>query len=139
MLKANRLAAVTVAATLAFAAPALGGAFGPPKDGLYGGKRVTLSVSGTSIELAAIQFPCGEVTGRTNLNDIPLKKTSKGYAFFIRAHGNITYSDEQADENGLIQLSGRFARYGRSVVGHVRVDSRRCEDTGTLKWRSKRA
>ena len=52
--------------------------------------------------------------GRTSLNSIKLKKTPKGYAFAIKAHGIVSYSDNQDDENGAIDISGRFSRTGRA-------------------------
>src|SRR3954453_10047840 len=61
--------------------------------------RVALYISGKSIELAFIEFKCGQTTGKTNLNAIKLKKTSNGYGFTISTHGNVTYGDDQPDEN----------------------------------------
>jgi hypothetical protein len=113
-----------------------------PKSGSYSGsprgKDMTLYVSGKSIELAAFSFKCANTTGRTSLNAIPLKKTKKGYKFGISAHGNISFGDEAADENGTAKLSGRFARDGKSAKGVYRVKSPRCHDTGSIKWRVKR-
>jgi hypothetical protein len=51
----------------------------------------------------------------------------------------VTYSDEQGDENAKVHVSGRFALNAKTVRGHVRVRSKRCGDTGHLKWRATKA
>ena len=97
---------------------------------------VVLRVSGRSVEIVAFTFPCKDVTGRTSLNDFRLKRTAKGYRFNADANGIVTYSDEQGDENARTHISGRFAMKAGSVRGHLRVKSKRCGDTGHLKWRA---
>ena len=113
-----------------------------PKSGQYSGKPrgrdLTLYVSGKSIELAAFSFKCANTGGRTSLDDIRLKKTSKGYKFAISAHGNISFKDEQPDQNGAVWLAGRFTRDGKRVKGTYRVKSSRCGNTGRVEWRAKR-
>jgi hypothetical protein len=113
-----------------------------PKSGQYNGtargKDLTLIVSGKSIEIVAFSFACDGTAGRTSLDSIALKKTKKGYAFGIRAHGSITFSDNQPDENGAVDISGRFARDGKRASGVYRVRSPRCHDTGNIKWSAKR-
>ena len=104
---------------------------GPPSD-------VFMRISGRSVEILALSFPCGEVTGRTSVNDFRLKRTSKGYRFNADANGLVGYSDEAADENAAVHVSGRFALDAKTVRGHVRVTSRRCGATGDLKWRAAR-
>ena len=111
-----------------------------PKSGsAYEGRApydVVLQVRGRSVEIVAFSFPCGEVTGRTSLNDFRLKRTSKGYRFNADAHGIVTYSDEQQDENAETHISGRFTLNARKVRGHLRVRSKRCGNTGDLRWRA---
>ena len=52
-----------------------------PKSGSEydGNHKLVIYISGKSIELVAFNFRCGDTTGGTSLNDIPLKKTKKGY------------------------------------------------------------
>ncbi|MEA2472997.1 MAG: hypothetical protein QOE06_912 [Thermoleophilaceae bacterium] len=122
--------ASAVAAAPAVRAPKSGSQYaGSPGD-------VLLSVSGRSLELMAFSFPCGTASGRTSLNDFPLKRTSAGYRFNADAHGSITYSDGYPDENGEVHMSGRFALNAKTVRGHLRVKSKRCGDTGNLRWRA---
>jgi hypothetical protein len=113
-----------------------------PKSGQYNGhprgKDLTLYVSGKSIQLAAFSFKCAATSGRTSLNEIVLKKTSKGYKFGLNAHGNITFADEQPDENGKVSISGRFTLSGKKATGVFRVRSPRCHDTGSIKWSARR-
>jgi hypothetical protein len=109
-----------------------------PKSGTYTGYpgAMTLYVSGKSLSLVAFSFKCGQAKGRTSLNDVKLKKTKKGYAFSIKAHGNVTYSDDQPDENGAVNFSGRFSKSGKSSAGVFRVKTPRCGSTGDVKWRA---
>jgi hypothetical protein len=110
-----------------------------PKSGQYNGrprgKDMTLFVSGKQIELASFSFKCADTTGRTSLNAIALKRTSKGYKFSLDAHGSISFADGQQDENGKVSIAGRFAADGRGAKGAFRVKSPRCHDTGSIKWR----
>lgn len=100
---------------------------------------VVMRIAGRSVEIVAISFPCGDVTGRTSLNDFRLKRTTKGYRFNADAHGLVGYSDEASDQNADVHISGRFALDAKTVRGHIRVRSKRCGDTGDLKWRAARA
>jgi len=140
----GKLAATTVVATLALVpiADAANPRVRPPKSGQYDGhprgKDLTLYVSGRSIQLAAFSFKCADTSGRMSLNDIPLKKTSKGYKFGLNANGSITFADEQPDENGKVSISGQFTRSGKKVTGVFRVRSPRCQDTGNIKWSARR-
>ncbi len=113
-----------------------------PKSGQYNGsprgKDLTLFVSGKSVQLAAFSFKCADTVGRTSLDDIPLKKTKKGYKFGLDAHGSITFADGNPDENGAVVISGRFTLDGKAAKGVFRVKSHRCHDTGSIKWRAKR-
>jgi hypothetical protein len=113
-----------------------------PKSGQYSGmprgRDLTLYVSGKSIQIVAFSFACADTAGRTSLNDIRLKKTSKGYKFALNAHGNISFKDEQPDENGTVAIAGRFTRDGKRAKGTFRVKSQRCGNTGNVEWRAKR-
>lgn len=128
---------------LAIAAPAAG--VTAPKSGAkYSGKteqahRIDLSVRGKSVEYVSFRFNCGrKAIGATGLQDIPLKRTSKGYRFEVDAHASMSFSDEQPDENAAVYVRGRFSGTARSVRGLVRVKSERCHDTGYISWRAKR-
>jgi hypothetical protein len=130
-----------IAIVLALALPAAAAAAPPavraPTSGSqYKGTpgNVLLRVSGRSLELMSFGFPCGQASGRTNLNDFPLRRTSKGYRFNADAHGSVTYSDAHADENAEVHMSGRFSLNAKTVRGHLRVRSHHCGDTGNLRW-----
>jgi hypothetical protein len=139
-----KLAAALALAALALvpAADAAKQSVKAPKAGQYnghpGGKDLTLYISGKSIQLAAFSFKCGGSAGRTSLNAIALKKTSKGYKFAFSGRGNITFVDERTDENGKISISGQFTRSGKKVAGVFRVRSPQCPDTGNVKWSARR-
>ena len=130
------LVLVTVAAGVAAAsvrAPRSGATYtGPSPNDAF------LRVSGRSVAILALSFRCGDVSGRTSLNDLRLKRTSRGYRFNADANGNVTYSDDQPDENARVHVSGRFSESARTVRGHIRVRSARCGDTGNLRWRASR-
>jgi hypothetical protein len=113
-----------------------------PKSGTYDGgteqhKPITLYISGKSIDLAAFSFKCTGTGGRTSLNDIRLVKAKNGYKFSLKAHGSITFSDEQPDENGKVDIAGRFTKSGKKATGTFRVRSSRCQ-TGSVDWSVRR-
>jgi hypothetical protein len=113
-----------------------------PKSGTYDGgteqrKPITLYISGKSIDLAAFSFKCSGTGGRTSLNGIKLVKGTNGYKFSLKANGSISFADEQPDENGKVEIAGRFTRSGKKAVGTFRVRSSRCH-TGTIDWRVRR-
>src|SRR4051794_27222024 len=111
----------------------------PPRSGrVYRGRpgKLQLYISGKAIQLAAFEFPCKDTRGATSLNDIKLRKTPRGYRFGIKAHGIVTYRDDETDENGAIALSGRFSRTGKSAGGTLRVKTPRCGDSGAIEWRA---
>jgi hypothetical protein len=115
----------------------------PPQAGIYSGRtaerrKLTLLVSGRSIDIVAFAFGCGKASARTSLNDLRLTKAPNGYRFAIRAHGIVSFSDDRVDENAAIDLDGRFSRTGRSVTGRLRVKAPGCTDTGRLGWRARR-
>ena len=113
-----------------------------PKDGEYRHVTASLFVAGKSLELVALRFACSSegapAFGATVLNGVPLKKSSTGYRFAIKAHGNVSYSDDHPDENAAIGFSGRFSRTGKTAVGRFRVKPPRCADTGNVEWRAKK-
>jgi hypothetical protein len=102
------------------------------------GGRLQLSVTPGSITLAAFTFDCGEVTGSTALNDVPVKRRRGRYRFSIRAHGGITYSDEESPDNGVIVFSGRFTPTARRALGTFRIRTPRCGGTGLVEWSARR-
>jgi hypothetical protein len=142
-------AAVAALALAPFAAlPAAAGAAKhrkAPKAGAHyaghtgDGGEFTLDVADKkTVKIVAFQFDCGNVTGRTSLQDIPIKKTKKGYKFRIEAYGIVTYSDEKQDENGKIDVSGKFSKGAKQVTGQLRVRPPRCHDTGKIHWTAHR-
>ena len=113
-----------------------------PKSGTYTGptaqkRHVTVYISGKTVMLVGFDFKCQGTDGQTSLNDIKLKKTSKGYKFALKAHGSITFKDEQPDENGRVDVAGRFTRSGKRAAGYFRVRSNRCH-TGAVEWTAQR-
>jgi hypothetical protein len=147
MRTSTRLSAMAAAATLALVpiADAARHKVKVPRSGHFHGdpegRPMDLYTSGKTIDLAAFDFKCRNVKGvrgRTSINDIRMKWTKKGYRFGLNTHGNITYSDEQSDENGAISFWGRFTPAGNRVKGTYRVKSSRCGSTGTVEWRAKR-
>lgn len=144
-----RFSLAALAVAVALVVPAIAGGAttvkAPPSGSEYAKAEpydIVLQVQGRSVSIVAFSFPCPKaedgVTGRTSLNGFRLKRTSKGYRFNADAHGNVTYSDEQADENATTHISGRFALNAKTVRGHLRVKSERCGDTGHLKWSARR-
>jgi hypothetical protein len=100
--------------------------------------HVTLRIAGRSIEIIAFSFPCRATSGRISLNDIRLRRSSRGYRFYTITHGLVTYSDGKPDENAEVHIRGLFTRDARLVRGRFRVTSPRCGDTGRLRWRATR-
>jgi len=107
-----------------------------PKDGgqYDGNHNLVIYISGKSISAVFFDFRCDGTIGRTGLNDIKLEKTKKGYRFGIKAHGSITFRDGTPDENGAVDVSGRFGRRAKTVSGHFRVNSPHCGDTGAISF-----
>jgi hypothetical protein len=111
----------------------------PPSGSSYHGttggtRKVDLMLSGRSIELMAFDFKCRSVTGRTSLNGIKLRKTTRGWRFSTRTHGSVSYSDDKPDQNARIDVSGRFSRTAKSIRGRLRVKTPRCGDTRAFDW-----
>ena len=134
----TRLALLICVAFLV-AVPATAGAATTVKapKGTYEGAApadALLQASKKSIAIAALSFRCGsKVYGRTSLNEIPVKKTDRGYRFSIVTKALASYTDE-SNENVTVELSGRFALNAKSVSGRIRVKSKKCGDTGRVKW-----
>ncbi|HEX8051518.1 MAG TPA: hypothetical protein VF517_00885 [Thermoleophilaceae bacterium] len=104
---------------------------GAPRD-------VLLRVSGRSVEIVAITFPCGKTFARASLSDFPLKRTSRGYRFNADANAIVTYANGKPDENGAVHISGRFSLDARTLRGHIAAKTRRCGSTGDLSWKAKK-
>jgi hypothetical protein len=134
--------AAGLATVLALALPAGAGAKVKAPNGDYSGPReLVMQVSDKKIDIIAFNFPCRKhpkLHGRTSLNEIPLRKTSKGYKFSIKLFGIVSYSDGKADENGFTSIWGQFGRKGKSVHGRFQTSTRRCGPTGKLKWKAER-
>jgi hypothetical protein len=109
----------------------------PPSGSQYDGTspKISLYISGKSIQLVAFRFPCRQVKGNTSLQDIKLTKTDRGYKFGIDSYGIVTYSDSEThpDQNGAISIDGRFGRRAKTVAGHFRVKTPRC-DSGRVAF-----
>jgi hypothetical protein len=112
----------------------------PRSGSVYEGSpgKMAIAVSGKRLSIAAFSFRCSGARGRTSLNDIALAKTSTGYRFAVRVHGNVTFSSSRPDENAAIRFSGRFTTTARSVRGRFRVRSSHCH-TGYVRWRARLA
>jgi hypothetical protein len=112
----------------------------PMSGRTYSGRPggIQLSISGKSIQIVAFRFRCHDTTAATSLTGIPLKKTSRGYRFAIKAHGIVSYADGKPDENGAVDINGRFSRTARSAGGALRVKTPRCGDTRRVDWRAHR-
>lgn len=102
--------------------------------------KVTFIISGKSIEIFAFDFPCGRkpASGSSSIQSLPLKRTDDGYRFKVKASGIVSYSDAQPDENGTISVSGTFSRSAKTVSGLLRIKTRRCHDTGDVRWSASR-
>ena len=116
-----------------------------PKSGNYVGQTkqrrpLALNTAGSNVRLVEIHFKCGDTgaDGATVLNDIDMRRTFKGFAFGLRAHGSVDYSDGYPSENAEVDISGLFTRSGSKAYGHVRVKSPRCGGTGQVPWTVKR-
>jgi hypothetical protein len=113
----------------------------PPRSGSqYQGAahHVFLQISGRSIEIIAFSFRCDGTKGRISLNDIRLKRSSRGYRFYSVLHGLVTYGDGEPDENAEVRIRGLFTRDAKAVRGRFRVITPRCGNTGRLRWRATR-
>ncbi len=136
--------ALAAAAVVAAAAPGAAGSPGTTDArlrkpaGTYVGGRVQLSVAPGSIQVAALSFRCGTVTGRTALNDVPITRRRGRYRFSISAHGGVTYSDDESADNAAIRFSGRFTPTARRALGTFRIRTPRCGRTGTVEWSARR-
>ena len=139
---ASLVAVAALAATPLGAQAAHASSVKAPKDGDYSGDterggKLSVNVAGKSIQIAAIQFKCHDTVGHTSLQDIPLKKTRRGYKFGIAAHSIVSYDDGYPDQNAPVEIWGQFFRGGKAAKGTLRVRAPRC-GTGLLGWRIRR-
>lgn len=114
-----------------------------PKSGQYVGETkqrrfLGLSTSGPNVQVAEIHFKCDTADGTTVLDDIDMHRTFRGFAFELRAHGSVTYSDGYPDENAEVDISGLFSRSGSKAHGWIRVKSPRCGGIGKVGWAAER-
>ena len=132
--------AVLVAATPgAASAPATDARLRVPKGTYIGqGGRVQLLVQAGSIQVAALSFRCGSVTGRTALNEVPIARRRGRHRFSTKAHGGITYSDEESADNGTIRFSGRFTPRAGRALGTFTIRTPRCGRVGPMEWTARR-
>lgn len=138
-----------VAATLALATAAAGSTAagadrvkaprsGAKYSGVTGDRgKLTLYISGKSVQLVGFRFACDKIVGSTSLEAIKLKRSKTGYRFKINAHSSVTYSDNRPDQNAAVFIEGRFSRSAKHVAGRLRVGSPRCH-TPYVKWRARR-
>lgn len=143
-LAARHIARPLVALAIALAIPAGAAAATKPVKAPKSGSEyvgvpgdIFLRIASKRVEIVAFSFPCGDVWGRTSMNDFRLKKTEKGYRFNADSHGLASYTDG-TDENVELHFSGRFARDAKTVRGHMRVVSPRCGNIGDLEWKGRR-
>ena len=137
-ISACALAAAAVAVTGAVAATAPSGTF----MGLTEQKKsFAMNVSGKRIQYVTFSFKCSRkpsVVGTVSLQDFPIRKRDGVYRFSIFAYASMNYSDDRGYENGKVNLKGRFSASGRSATGTVRTRTKRCGNTGALKWHARR-
>jgi hypothetical protein len=115
----------------------------PPRSGSqYAGtteqrKPLTLAIAGRRVQIVGFSFDCRSAVGTTSLQDIRLRRTSRGYAFSLRGNGVVSFSDERPEQNARVSIYGRFSRSARSASGTLRVSAPRC-DTRSLTWSARR-
>jgi hypothetical protein len=138
-----RAMALALVAALAVAMTASAEAKVKAPDGDYTGPRqLFMRVSDKTIEVMAFNFPCRKhpkAKGRTSLNAIALRKTSKGYKFSTKQYGIVTYSNDHVDQNGYTSISGQWGRKGGFVRGRFQSSTPYCGPTGKLDWKANRA
>jgi hypothetical protein len=134
------LTAALILLALAPAASAAGAVSAPRSGSHYEGAahHVLLQISGRSVELMAFTFRCGATKGTISLNDIRLRRGSRGYRFYSASHGLVTYRDGKPDENAEVHVRGLFTRDAKVVRGRFRVETPRCGNTGRVRWRATR-
>jgi hypothetical protein len=134
------LTAALIGLAVAPAAPAAAAVKQPRSGSHYEGAahHVFLQISGRSIEIVAFSFRCGATKGTVSLNDIRLRRSSRGYRFYSASHGLVTYRDGKPDENAEVHIRGLFTRDAKAVRGRFRVETPRCGNTGRVRWRATR-
>jgi hypothetical protein len=135
---AAAVAVLSVAAPVAAPSASLQDGAKPPRGTYEGRSGVTLSVSGATISTAAFNFACRRTTGRTTLNEIPLRRSRGRWRFSIRTFGSATYRDDHPDENVRVRFSGVFSRNEARVTGTFVVRSPHCGSTGEVQWSARR-
>lgn len=102
-------------------------------------KKVLLSVGGTTMPLAAFDFPCRKTTGRVSLNDIPVRRRRGRWRFSVRMAASATYADEYPDENVRVRFWGRFSPSGALALGGFVVTAKHCGRGATVAWSALRS
>ena len=127
------LALATALTLLSLMVPGFAGALTRP-TGTYSGHAGTFNVlvAGKSLVLVAFDFKCRGTTGRTSLNDIPIKRVRGRWRFSIRMFGSVTYRDDVPDENARFRLRGAFTKNGRRLTAKVDIVTPRCGSVTAL-------
>jgi hypothetical protein len=136
--------ALALLATPAGPAEARQAEYTPPRSGSeFAGttaqrQPLTLAIGRRRVQIAGFSFDCGSAVGSTSVQDVRIRRTSRGrYVFSVTAYGIVSFSDEQPDENARVTIRGQFSRSARSVSGRLRVDAPRC-DTRSVAWSARR-
>jgi hypothetical protein len=146
-MQGRRFAAGLTAAALAvtpLAAPAVSGAAKSkvvaPKGKYKGATEqkgnliLNISKDRKYVKVIFFQIACDdEANGATGLQNLKLKKTSKGYKFGGGATSTVVYTDD-TDAEGPVAVSGKFSKNGKTASGFLRVKTDRCGDSGPVKW-----
>lgn len=142
----KRFAAAATAGTMALsalAAPAGAATAVKRPSGKYNGATaqegnlvINISKNRKFVKLIGFQFYCDDqASGVTGLQNLKLKKTSKGYKFSGAASSAATYSDDAPAEDGTVRVSGRFSKNGKAATGKFSVSTPRCGDVSTgVRW-----
>ena len=102
------------------------------------GHAFAMSAAGGSLVVTSFGFRCGSTVARTAIDDIPLKRMSRGYRFRIFVYSSMTYRDNRPDQNGTVTISGHFGTRAREAAGRFRAQSPRCRGNGWVRWTARR-
>jgi hypothetical protein len=144
LVRFTRTAAAVAVALLVLAAPVYAAAVAPKSGATYKGEtsqgeKVTLVISGKSVQILAFDFQCGKKSrASTSVQDLKITLTDGRYRFDTSTNGIVSYADEQPDENGKIDARGRFSKSAKTVSGLLRVQTKRCHSTGYIKFSASR-
>ena len=142
MRRATRLLACALAVAVVLAVPASAKAPSGKFEGLTAEKlSFAMNVGGKRLQYVTYVFKCRkvkDVTGTVSIQDFAIKRRDGVWRFSVFAYASMNYSDDRGYENGQLHLKGRFSSSGRSATGTVRTSSKRCGDTGRLKWHARR-